>query len=335
MSKEFQSAIDALKYATSPLDSIRCNIEALESRNKELVSMILKMAEHINPSWETNKELVSLLENGEVPFLVAAEGQPVRIAIRHGKGFEKAETLVEFLKKIQSEWQQNQEEDSRLDKAPQPEKPLHEIDAEMSWSLKKGVSYQLKIGNESTDRELSDDTKKRLMACWNACKGIPKNSIPEEPFTKMILRLSVESIKAKNDLHSLAEAFVQVLAQWKRQKELFQVLEKDGWMDAALWSIEAMINNIGLGGLLESEKKPFYFSLGQRQQHTVIDINKIQDKWTPRKLLLIYAKDSGAAVALIRMRFLDEWSMVYDAEDLPGILDSFPDGIIAASMDWL
>lgn len=105
MTKELDNVRDAALVLMQPINRLLTEIQSMEARSQALIQMILKMAAHINPDWETNARLSEMLENGKVPSFSHTPGEPVRVMRKTvgGKGYVKMESLVDFLKNVQSE----------------------------------------------------------------------------------------------------------------------------------------------------------------------------------------------------------------------------------------
>lgn len=133
----------------------------------------------------------------------------------------------------------------------QKEVPLHERTA----SLKKGARvfgvqncYFMLDGNQNNDLPFdSEETVERMVACWNACKGIPTDKISLHPAPLFKLGSILEERRKLIDLIAVIRP---LFSQWNRQKSLFPDLEKDGWMDSRLMDVQTFVNNIGCSHLL-------------------------------------------------------------------------------------
>jgi hypothetical protein len=227
-----------------------------------------------------------------------------------------------------------------LDKySPDSEVPLHECEATMELyysRLPVSIEGTMLIGG----RAFNTGDLKRMIACWNACKGIPTEDINEDRgfYGRMAAKNRQAFDRKCEELVNIVTVIRPLIAEWKRQKGLFPELKKDGWMDDAIKNVVSEVERIGLGGMLgktEPSLLSFYFSLGQAHRHKIIDLNGQSDEWTPNKLLHVMAEDESEARGLVHGKFGQDWAFSYNKDQLPGIVESFPDGIIVADSAWL
>lgn len=238
-------------------------------------------------------------------------------------GYDRAHTLSEMRKEL---------EVLAVEKAKRAnEVLLHESVLSFKDSVEKD-HWELLLNEKYAPEDI--EYPKRMVACWNACKGIPTEDIGH--WKEMYKSSADAAISSSKKYRNLVNTILPLIAKWDVSGGRVDCVLAD-FTEKQIRLISEEIDRIGLGGLLKQPTtKPlqkFYFTLGQSHHHVIINSeNKVQH-WTPGHVLVVEAENWDAARDLVFGKFGDSWSHQYS--NLTEDMHHFLGGYIYPDMGWM